>query len=156
VMGDGSLIKIRAEIPFLVSHYFHQGSHLEWLFCDMRGVMKSDRDISMKPISLLQRMAELSSCASWLSRPSAAFHLSLNRQCSSESAGQLKIRRSRRFRGSRDQYQINPITDNQTQLIVSQGSLEVSRKLGPFRWSVETWIVAKALNALTTASRSAS
>jgi hypothetical protein len=97
----------------------------------MRVAMKSDRDISMKLISLLQRMVELSSFASWLSRPFAACHLSLNRQCSSESAGQLKIRRSRRFRGSRDQYQINPITDNQTQLIVSQGSSEVSRKAWP-------------------------
>jgi hypothetical protein len=33
-----------------------------------------------------------------------------------------KIRRSREFRGLVAQYQINPMTENQTQMIVSQGS----------------------------------
>jgi hypothetical protein len=33
-----------------------------------------------------------------------------------------KIRRSREFRGLVAQYQINPITDNQARVIVSQGS----------------------------------
>jgi hypothetical protein len=39
-----------------------------------------------------------------------------------------KIRRSREFRGLVAQYQINPIKDNQTRVIVSQGTLAVSKE----------------------------
>jgi hypothetical protein len=61
-----------------------------------------------------------------------------------------KIRRSREFRGLVAQYQINPIKDNQTREIVSQGKTAVSKRgvlagVG----ELETLVVSRALSALT-------
>jgi hypothetical protein len=86
------------------------------------GSMNSDIISPMKPSSLPSGAQRAIFLRLRRSRPRMTCHLSLNGLWLVGIAVVSKIRRSREFRGLVAQYQINPITDNQARVIVSQGS----------------------------------
>lgn len=90
----------------------------------MRGGSMNYSDIisPMKPSSLPSEAQRAIFLRLRWSRPRMRCHLSLNGLWLVGIAVVLKIRRSREFRGLVAQYQINPITDSQARVIVSQGS----------------------------------